>query len=209
MAGKQRFHRSPFWRQLALFRVVVVLLGALLLFFGSSPTTVFACTPPVGGHRATVSPIEPRADLVIVGTVVAFTDDSFMGTSTIQVDSYMKGNGLKQLVVTNLGTSALCLQAPPREGTYLFFAYGDADSGEVSAQYFSAFGAYVPATAANIAEATVAISGGPTPGVTPVATPSAPPVTVPEPISLVLLGTGVSSLAGYVIHQRRRKHWAR
>lgn len=138
--------------------IVIIGVGGLL---SDRPSVADACTQPIGGHvRYTIPQHVERADVVIVGTVISEIEGQpylSLLPVTIQVETYLKGEGPSVLAVSGYGDGALCL-SPAQVGYRAIFWIEIDAGGNYRASYGSAHDATLSATDENIA-AIEAITG--------------------------------------------------
>lgn len=144
--------------------IVLLLLG---LQFATLP--VSACS---GAFRET-TPQEhiDDASLVVVGTVTgSSSSDAYMANYTIQVESYLKGNGPDALLITGYGYGGGdCQDAIAIGQRWLFLLDGDPTSDEVlQASYLQVYDSIQEASDENIAFTSTLTGQSPT---APYATP--------------------------------------
>lgn len=158
-------------------RLVSVALGlTVLASLGLQAHPAHACTQPPGGFPNI--PIEERArqaDVVFVGTVIAQGAAFPPPDATVRVEAYLKSRGVATLTIGTFWGATLCQNTIAVGERWIFFAKGDAMSGQLRAQYLSAGDAITPADPATIAQLVAYLGQAPTPPVLPPDAPRACP----------------------------------
>jgi hypothetical protein len=130
-------------------RLLVFFILIALSF--ASPSLVSACTTtPEGRPSYTLADQVNAAPIILEGTVLAVSKDSYPFTATVQVQQYFKGSGPQEVIIGNFGSSAMCLTEVSVGDHLIFFASGEPDTG-LRAFYMSAGAAVTSASTENIA----------------------------------------------------------
>lgn len=190
---------------------VFVLLFTLLVSFAARPPAAHACTTtPPGRPSYTLADKVNAASVILVGTVMAVDDTVYYNQrATIRVLDYLKGGGAQDLEMDNFGSSAACLTSVNVGSTLIFYARGDATSGQLTAFYMSA-GAAVE----NVSDARVdAIRLLVNPLLGTLTASAVPPLAAENsgdtPDALLVVGgvgIGAALLAGGVVILRRKRY---
>lgn len=84
-----------------------MIIGVLLA--SRQTISVYACTAtPTGQAPPTIADRVAHADIVLVGTVTQYLDESFEWSAVVQVEQYLKGSGPERVTVLDFGDSSVC-----------------------------------------------------------------------------------------------------
>jgi hypothetical protein len=122
-------------RSLSLKILLLIMLLCLWM-----PSPVAACSPTKDAAQYSLADYIANAPIIFVGEVVAGENpygDTVIITAEVEVDNYLKGEGLAIVEISGFGYGPDCLSRVTLGQNYIFFASPN-DDGSLNAVYFSA-----------------------------------------------------------------------
>jgi hypothetical protein len=152
------------------------LLVCLVLIFGFSGGSVFACTQDPNAAQPSLEELVETAHIILVGTVLDNPVYEDMGRpvivqATIEVEAYLKGEGAAEVVISDFGSSSLC-QPEILEGRRASFFVFERPEGLSIWRIYNAEAADIEAIRA-VTNQFLVPQGAIVPSITPSATSSA------------------------------------